>query len=525
MSSGKNLGIFWENNAFSVVESQHDVPQKVFRVPHQPAPELDPVSPVTNVDEIRFVAPLKAALQANNIKTTDVNLVLPSKDIIIRSFVIPYLKPSEIKGVVEFEIKKYIPFNIKDIAFNFHAVTFVEDKVKRMRVHFVAIRRDILDRYKLILKQAGLNVIYSEPAAMCIARVLVHKKIIKPDQRLGIVYPDFNDAGIIVMDKGVVQFVRDFQLQNPTLNLAPLDMEMLKKKLFNEIKISLDFYMRQFKSEKLEDLVNLSFASEQDMSVELQKELEISTKKVNLPSLARFPVAPDFGLLAAHGINLRGIAKTVDFNLSGVVASANQTPSLKERVPEEYIPVIKVAVICAALLAVVFVLTKMNTSQYKKKYDVLADAQGPFVEMKPDEIETRISENRKKLKVYEKTYEPSQMAFILMRIAKVLPAGMWLTEVDVKYLKDKEGAGTFSLIDPNSASSESSEQIRFLSLDITGYVYAEDSNQQFKMVYAFVNQLKADKTFQTFAKSVNLANIQSEQSGKDVVTNFKIKIR
>ncbi len=525
MPSGKNLGLFWDNNAFCIVESQQDVPQKIFKVPHQPLPELDPVAPVANVDEIRFIEPLKAALQANSIKTTDVNLVLPSKDIIIRSFVIPFLKASEIRGVVEFEIKKYIPFNVKDIAFNYHAVTYVEDKVKRMRVHFVAIRKDILERYKIILKQAGLNVVYSEPAAMCVVRALLHKKIIRSDQRVGVVHPDFSNPGIMVVDKGVVQFVRDFQLQNPTLNLAPLDFEMLKKKLFNEIKISLDFYMRQFKREKLEDLLNLSFESDKDLTSELHKELEIPTKKVNLQHLAKFPVTPDLGILAAHGVNLREIAKTLDFNLSGSVASSAQSSQFKERVPEEYIPVIKVAVVCAAVLAAVLVLTKMNTAQYKKKYDVIAEAQGPFVDMKPDEIQTRIADNRKKLKDYQKTYEPSQMAYILTHVAKVIPQGMWLTDVDMKFLKEKEGAASMPATDQSAASSDASEQIRFLSLDLSGYVYDKDSNQQFKMVYAFVNQLKTDETFKKFAKSVALANIQSEQRGEEVVTSFKIRIR
>lgn len=528
MPSGKNLGLFWDNNAFCIVESQQDVPQKIFKVPHHPLPEVDPVAPVApfaNVEEIRFIGPLKAALQANNITTTDVNLVLPSKDIIIRSFVIPFLKSSEIRGVVEFEIKKYIPFNVKDIAFNYHAVTYVEDKVKRMRVHFVAIRKDILERYKIILKQAGLNVVYSEPAAMCVVRALLQKKIIRFDQRVGVVHPDFSNPGIMVVDKGVVQFVRDFQLQNPTLNLAPLDIEMLKKKLFNEIKISLDFYMRQFKREKLDDLLSLSFESGQDLTSELQKELEIPTKKVNLQHLAKFSDIPDLGVLAAHGVNLREIAKTLDFNLSGSVASSDQSSQFKEWVPEEYIPIIKVAVVCAAFLAVVLVLTKMNIAQYKKKYDLIADSQGPFVDMKADEIQTRIADNRKKLKDYQKTYEPSQMAYILTHVAKVIPQGMWLTDVDIRFSKNTEGAGSIPPVDRSVTTSDGSEQSRFLSLDISGHVYDKDSNQQFKMVYAFVNQLKTDEILKKFAKSVVLANIQSEQLGEEVVTGFKIRIR
>ena len=92
MSNGKNLGIFWGHSAFCVSESHQDVPQKVFRVSHHPAPIVDPVSPIINTDDTQFVAPLKEALKANGVSQVDVNLSLPSKDIVIRSFVIPLLR-------------------------------------------------------------------------------------------------------------------------------------------------------------------------------------------------------------------------------------------------------------------------------------------------------------------------------------------------------------------------------------------------------------------------------------------------
>jgi Tfp pilus assembly PilM family ATPase len=524
MSSGKNLGLFWGNNAFSIVESQQDVPQKVLRVLHHPAPALDPVSPVTNTDDIQFVNPLKEALKANNITSTDVNLVLPSKDIVIRSFVIPMLKPSEVRGVVEFEIKKYIPFNLKDLSYNFHATMFVEDKIKRMRVHFVAIRREILERYKLVLKQAGLNVVYSEPAPMCLARVLLHRKIIKSDQKVAVLQTDFNDPGIVIIDKGIVQFVRDFQLQNPALNMAPLDVEMLKKKLFNEIKISLDFYTRQFKSGKIEELFTLSFNSDEDLSGALQKELDLSVKKINLQSLGKFPTIPDFGLVSAHGVNLRTVAKAVDFNLSGVLATTSQAAKLQEQIPEEFIPAVKVAVVCAAILAVVFFLTKLNTAQFKKQYDAVVEVQGGFVDMKPDDIQSRIKENLSRLKDYKDAYQASEMAYVLTHIAKTLPTGIWLTKMEIKYAKEKIGSTASSNPVSSGDPAGLSKLTKPMTINLSGYAYTSDANEQFKMVYGLVNALKSNTVFTKYFRDVNLAAIQSQQSGDYVLTSFTIEV-
>lgn len=525
MSSGKNLGLFWGNNAFSIAESQEDVPQKVLRVLHHPSPAIDPVSSGVNADDIQFVFPLKEALKTNNINSTDVNLVLPSKDIVIRSFVIPVLKPSEIRGVVEFEIKKYIPFNLRDLSYNFHATMSIEDKVKRMRVYFVAIRKEILERYKLVLKQAGLNVIYSEPAPMCLSRSLIYRRIIKSDQKVAVIQTDYDDPGIMIIDKGIVQFVRDFQLQNPTLNMAPLDADMLRKKLFNEIKISLDFYMRQFKSSKIEEVFTLSFNSDDDLSGALQKELETPVKKINLQSLGKFPIMPDFGLVSAHGVNLRGTAKTVDFNLSGVLATTSQAAKLQEQIPEEFIPAIKVAVVCVAMLAVVFYLTKLNIAQFKKQYDAVVEIQGGFVDMTPEDIQSRITENLSRFKDYQDAFQASEMAYILTHIAKTLPKGIWLSSMEIQYAKDKIGSTTLSkpvLLDDSAGSSKA---IRPMMIDLSGYAYTSDDNEQFKMVYGLVNALKSDRIFAKYSRNVSLAGIQSEQRGDLALTSFKIQVK
>ena len=307
--------------------------------------------------------------------------------------------------------------------------------------------------------------------------------------------------------------------------MAPLDVEMLKKKLFNEIKISLDFYTRQFKSGKIEELFTLSFNSDEDLSGELQKELDLSVKKINLQTLGRFPTIPDFGLVSAHGVNLRTATKTVDFNLSGILATTSQAAKLQEQIPEEFIPAVKVAVVCAAILAVVFFVTKLNTAQFKKQYDAVVEVQGGFVDMKPDDIQARIKENLNRLKDYKDAYQASEMAYILTHIAKTLPTGIWLTKMEIKYPKDQTApVASSGRPAPSEDPAGSSKLTRPMMFDLSGYAYTNDANEQFKMVYGLVNALKSDKVFTKYFRDVNLAAIQSQQSGDYVLTSFKIEV-
>ncbi len=518
MASGKKLGLFWGSGAFSILESNQDAPVKNFRVPYAPVAAEAP-STTTQADDARIAALLKDALKANKVTLTDVYLSLPSKDIVIRSFIIPALKPHEIKGVVEFEIKKYIPFNLKELAYSFHASPLIEDKVKRMRVHFVAIRRENLEHYSAILKQAGLNVVFSEPAPMCLTRALIAKKFIKPDQKVAVVQTDFNDSRIIVFDGGVVQFVRDFQIYNPALNAPMPEPELLKKKLFNEIKISLDFYMRQFKSEKIGEVVTISFDPTQDIVDQLQQELETPVRKVDPNQIVNAPDATDIGIINSFGAVLAPAPKTAVFNLSGsvVVPGSKQKLAPSIQIPEEYLPAVKVGVISAVIVLGMFILTNFNVAQTKKKYDVLLDQDGAFLDMSVDTIQQKVTENNSKLELHKSIFRKTEMTSLLMHVSKTLPNGVWLTELTVQYIEITDNS--------NAPGSPSKDASGGLTLDAVGYAYSKDSNQQFRMVYGLVNAFKADELFKKYIKNVTLASIQNEQVEDVSMTSFRINAK
>jgi hypothetical protein len=533
MASGKKLGIFWGSSAFTIIEAQQDAPIKTFRVPYLSGAPADPTaaSMTPQVDDLRLASLLKEALKANKVTATDVYLALPSKDIVIRSFVIPFLKAHEIKGVVEFEIKKYIPFNLKELAYSFHATPLIEDKVKRMRVHFVAIRREILEHYSSVLKHAGLNVVFSEPAPMCLTRALIAKKFIKPDHKVAIVQTDFTDSRIVVFDTGVVQFVRDFQLHNPALNAPTPEPELLKKKLFNEIKISLDFYMRQFKSEKIAEIATISFDPSQDIVEQLQKELETPVKPVDPHAVVNFPDISDIGVINAFGAILNPIAKTALFNLSGTVtvSKTNSLPALLH-VPEEYFPAFKVGVIGAALVFGIFILTKFTVAQTKKKYDVLVEQIGPFLDMSLASIQQKVVDNTTRLETNRNIFRKTEMAAFLVHLPKLLPEGVWLIDLNIQYNPIVEVAP--KPIDMKNAGKtpvraappppSNVPQVGLIVLEMGGYAYMKDSNQQFRVVYGVVDALKTDELFKKYIKSVNLVSIQSEQKDGVSVTSFKI---
>ena len=94
-------------------------------------------------------------LQDNQITGAPFYVSLPMKEIILRSFVIPFVKREDIQNAIKFEAKKYLPIDIQDLSFVFYTIPFTENKIKRLQVIFFAVRKEVLDRYERIFKQVN----------------------------------------------------------------------------------------------------------------------------------------------------------------------------------------------------------------------------------------------------------------------------------------------------------------------------------------------------------------------------------
>src|SRR5882672_1488986 len=242
MAVNKQLGVFFGHNSLSLVETDNQDPGKYFSAPHNLFDNVDPTQGKIVPDDIKITAIIQKSLRDLKITSSDASLSLPTKDIIFRSFVIPWMMANEIDGVVEFEARKYIPFKLEELTYSYHPVTIAEKNVKRIRILFAAIRNDILEKYCGILEQSGLKISYVEPGVVSLIRVLVFKKLIPLDQRIAIVQTNDKEGKIIIVDHGLPHFVRDFQLQPAAASKPENDPELLKARLFNEVRISLDYY-------------------------------------------------------------------------------------------------------------------------------------------------------------------------------------------------------------------------------------------------------------------------------------------
>ena len=112
-SEHKKLGCCWGTTGLYFVETSLTVPQKMFFAPFPQSSQGNFRPSKILPESMHFIASLQHNFQQNQITPGITNLSLPANEIIFRTFVIPWMKATEVMGVVSYEAIKYIPFSLK----------------------------------------------------------------------------------------------------------------------------------------------------------------------------------------------------------------------------------------------------------------------------------------------------------------------------------------------------------------------------------------------------------------------------
>ncbi len=502
MPGPKKLGIFWSENSFTIVETEGNLPVQVVFVPLGDAVKR-PDSPFTSdlTEDLQIVAVLQKTLRDHKIDIPKVYLSLPSKDVILRSFVVPAVKPEELGGLVEFEAKKYVPFDMKELAFIYHSAPLVENKIKKLRVIFCAARKDVLDRYERICAQANLIVVGAEPAAMGLAKVLVSRNHMLTDQRTCILHVDGRVGRMMFFDGGVIQFMREFPLFAAGGEGEP-DAEVVKSRLLNEARNSMDYYNRQISHDKINEILVLGPAEAGELAQFVGNDLNIPVK--HLFESLNIALFQDCGVggLYAFGTcvsNVLPVMSVFNFIQKKSAASSKTAVFGLSFDIREFVPVLQTAALCVAVLVAAFVAAQWKLKGLESQVTGLSSAQGEFLSVPVEDIQQKITDNHDKLKGYKKIRIKTDTALLLAYTVRSLPEGVWLKDLNVSYGNDDQ-----------------------VTVDISGYVYAEDLNKQLRLVNGLVEVLRSSKELSRYLSGVQLTSMQRQDINGVAVTYFLI---
>lgn len=452
-----------------------------------------------------FEAQVLEFLKSYNIKEGEVvATALPPELIVIRYFQMPRLAPQEYKTAVPFEARKYLPYKLDDVDF---AYTISHDKVasNKMAVTFVAAEKASMANYIRFFENVRLKIGYLEAIPYSLMRFLYYIKDVDVNQTAALVYIGHEGANINLIRNRVLYLTRNM----PFVAKAGIAAQMLSPgadaesakldNLLAEVRLSFDYFHRQFPEEKIEKMIVWSEDKNiQDFSQKAGKELNVPVKVSNPLQMIEGGGDCPVEYAPACGLALRGLyASEKDINLS---------PGFK-KIETERLTRLAVFEICIAI-AVLFMFYISDAGKVNVLQKELNGIKGRFSSgsLQLQDLSSSSLENIKQ-QAEEKFSTLQQLiknkVFVsskLKRISQSLPEGLWLDKID--YSKPRGGISQV--------------------LTLTGYAYQPKAEDQIKRINQFLENLKKDSEFSSAFTAINLDSVLNTKHGDVTVSKFKI---
>lgn len=499
MADDKQLGIFWGKDSLYFVETVSSNFHQAFHVPlteeAKGSIEGGALSPVG----MEIISLIQNTLRHRKVAQNIVNVSLPIKDIIFRSFVIPWMQSGEIGGVVDFEASKYVPFALEELSYAFYPMTVIDGHTRRIRIIFVAIKKTILENYTNILEQAALNVNIVEPSTISLIRGLVSKGLIAPNETVALIEKGDETGNITAVENGFPEFVREFQLRIPVADHSHIDEDSLMTRLMNEIRISLNYFNRLEEHLKVENIMLLTSRMEEGLMKRLEGDLRLAVKGVATEAIFENAEFGDIGFLKAYGASLTGLVPTsADLNFSGKKPRTVKVKLEPVKLKIDFRAVLKVFLICAPLVGITLFLSTFWIKNIEKQSSELTRRAGPSKDIVVNKLRSDNDALKGRLEHFKDIRSGSDVADFLVTIPALLPDGVWIEQLDIVY--------------PDS-------------MDIKGYAYLKDPGSQFVLIDELVKRFKADKNFSAFFSHIDLETVQTKQLEEYSVTFFYLRCK
>ena len=485
--------------------------------------------------ETSFITAIQDAFRKNHVSSNYINLSLPTKDIIFRSFVIPWMQASEVKGVVDFEAAKYIPFALNELTYAFHHMTITEeDKTKRLRIIFAAIKKDTLATYTNVLKQAGIDIAVMEPAPLSLIRVLTLKQLIPLDKTVAIVEKRDQVGKIIIVNQGIPQFVREFPIKVLTAdNQQNEDALAVMNRLINEIRISLDYFNRQDSLLEVTQIIFTTASPSENLAKHLEDNVDLPVIHISGHSILGGNDTDELGFIHAFGAGLmENVATPANLALSKKKPIVTKSARKGSRDIKLFRPSIIAAVLCALALVGTYLLTNQPNIKYQQKIDQLKNELGKEKDTPLNTLTDRTAKTLDRIKNFENIVIDTNAAIFISHIPKGLPQGVWIKEMRVLYETPPEKIKQDTQTSQSRKKKKKNEVEEKIAVEykiephteVEGYAYSEQSREQIPMINKFHTSLKNNERLTSFFKNISLERTESQRIEDFNITYYKIRL-
>ena len=195
----------------------------------------------------RVTEAVRSAVAGAKTRPRRVVVAVPPQDVLLRYFAIPAVPKSELDGAVQFEARKYIPFKMQELAWDYLVAPGGRGKGdRRLDVVVAAIERATLLGVQDWLRLADLECAVIEPQGFSLARAAALSYPELRGQFVALVETDGTAGFITVARDGVAYLTRQTHAATPSQAEGTVSSNPQLDQLLGELRLTTDFFAKEY---------------------------------------------------------------------------------------------------------------------------------------------------------------------------------------------------------------------------------------------------------------------------------------
>lgn len=161
------------------------------------------------IDSLRLADSLKELSRKSRIKTKDVAISIAGhSSVIIKRVSLPDMSEEELSESIKFEAEQYIPFDIEDVNLDFQ-ILGPKEEPGQMDVILVAVKKDIINEYLSVVKEAGFNCQIVDVNSFALENIYEINYEIETNNNIALVNIGASTINMNILKGGISVFTRD----------------------------------------------------------------------------------------------------------------------------------------------------------------------------------------------------------------------------------------------------------------------------------------------------------------------------
>lgn len=177
------------------------------------------------MDSSAVVDAIRELFSGLKIKTKNVSTSISGHAVIIRKITMPMMTEEELESSIQWEAEQYIPFEVDEVFLDFQILGASDDDPSQMKVMLVAAKKDFVNDYLAVFREAGLNPIVVDVDCFAVENMCEVNYGFDEDEITALLNVGASAMNINVLKGGESVFTRDVQVGGNLFN------EELQKRL------------------------------------------------------------------------------------------------------------------------------------------------------------------------------------------------------------------------------------------------------------------------------------------------------